>query len=161
MRAWALALLIVAAPGFAFTAPASSRPAGGWSFAHWGMSKAEVRAASEGRAHPPADDPDDPDDIVDGGATLGPFTFDTVRLDYAAEGLAQINLHLAGHKADCERLGAYMKATYGSKWTVEDEEGSHTLAWNDAASGNEVLWTRMDDGDDVCEVVFDPLPNPG
>ena len=156
MRAGPLALLILAAPALAL--PATPPAKGGWSFAHWGMSKAEVRAASGGRAHAPDADPDDPDDTVDGGATLGPFIFDSVRLEYAREGLVQINLHLAGHAGDCAKLGAYMKQTYGPKWTVEDEEGSHTLAWDDAASGNEVLWTRMDDGDDVCEVVYDPLP---
>jgi hypothetical protein len=55
----------------------------GWSFARWGMTRAEVRAASGGQAHSEAVSVGaDDDDTVDGGAVLGPYKF-TVNLQYA------------------------------------------------------------------------------
>lgn len=55
----------------------------GWSFAHWGMTRAEVRAVSGGHAHSEAGSVGaDDDDTVDGGAVLGSYKL-TVNLQYA------------------------------------------------------------------------------
>jgi hypothetical protein len=145
----------LAFPALALAATAPGPLAGGWSFAHWGMTKAQVRAASGGLAHAPADDPGDPDDVVDGGATIDRFHF-LVRLEYAASGLARVDLRLQGTAADCAALGDYLKTTYGADWSESDDEAFVTISWRGARDGDQITWTRMGDGADGCEVELDP-----
>lgn len=95
----------------------------GWSFAHWGMTRAEVRAASGGQAHSPAGSVGDDDyDTVDGGAVVGPYEF-TVILQYA--GVADddsrldtilLQLPTADDKR-CEALRTYMIKRLGPHHT--------------------------------------------
>jgi hypothetical protein len=157
-----LAIVAILAAAFLFVSPSAGgvAPTGGWSFARWGMSQAAVRAASGGAAHSPPEDPDDPDDVVDGGATLDQFHF-KVRLQYAASGLAQIDLRLEGRLDDCKALGAYLKATYGAGWSEEKNGDFDALTWRDATGGNTVTWSWMGDGDEVCEIELNPVPKEG
>jgi len=146
----ALIAVLVAAPTLA-----AAQTSDGWSFAHWGMSQTQVRAVFAGRAHPPTDDPDSPDDVVDGGATIDRFQF-AVRLEYAAAGLVQIDLRLHGTAADCAALGDHLKATYGPNWSEADNDAFVTLTWAGARDGNAVAWTREGDGMDACEIELTP-----
>ena len=150
---WRAALVALIA-GAALAAPGP--PAGGWGFAHWGMSPSAVRAASNGRAHPESDAMDSHTDLVDGGATIDGLRF-AVRFEYSASGLAQIDFHLLGTAADCKALGAYLTDTYRARPTQETSEGFETLIWDDPASGNSIAWSRMGDGAEVCDVTYDPL----
>lgn len=148
----ALIALLAAGPALAAMTPSP----GGWGFAHWGMSPAAVRAASNGRAHPESDAMDSHTDVVDGGATIDGLKF-AVRFEYSASGLAQIDFHLLGTVADCKALGAYLADTYGRRPTQETSEGFETLIWDDPTSGNSIAWSRMGDGAEVCDVTYDPL----
>jgi len=152
----ALVALLAAGPALAAGPSLTATAAGGWGFAHWGMSPDAVRAASNGRAHPETDDMDSHTDVVDGGATIDGLKF-AVRLEYSASGLAQIDFHLLGSVADCKALGAYLADTYGKHATQETSEAFDTLIWDDPASGNSIAWSRMGDSAEVCDVTYDPL----
>ena len=152
---WAI-VAVLGALFIACPALAAPPPAGGWGFAHWGMTRDAVRAASHGRAHAESDDMDTNTDVVDGGGTIDGLKF-AVRLEYAASGLAQIDFHLLGTAAECKALGAYLRDTYGAHPTEETSEAFDTLIWDDPASGNTIAWSRMGDGGEVCDVAYDPL----
>jgi len=144
------AMLLSAAAG----AATAAQPAGGWEFAHWGMTRAEVRAASAGKAH----QHDDTNDTVDGGASVGPFKLQ-VLLQYASPdddaGLTMVILALDGPDRECPALRPYLAKTYaapGEAWAHGMYSG---FSWTDAKGGNQVELTRMSGIN--CEIRLTPL----
>ena len=96
----------------------------GWGFAHWGMTMAQVCAASGGQAHTPVliAGNSDNEDTVDGGAQLGPYKF-MVTLQYAPFGgldspLDTVELDLqTDDDKQCIPLKAYMTTQLGPHHT--------------------------------------------
>ncbi len=92
------------------SASPSAGRTGGWSFAHWGMTKPEVRAASKGATHP-ADSSDYRDD-VDGEVAIGPYKF-AVAFNYTSGNddgvLHDIVFSLQGSPSRCRELRRYLK----------------------------------------------------
>ena len=163
MRAWraaAVAWLWLAAPALAAPAAApGSTPTGGWRFAHWGMTRDQVHAASKGAAHPPPNETDAPYDIVEGGATFGRFKFD-VWLEYAFDDqrslnkLSEIQFHPVDGLRSKDAIAAWMAKTYGPVPAVKERGGYVNQTWNVSASGNTIVWSCW--GPYKCEIDYDP-----
>jgi hypothetical protein len=143
-----LALLSAATLATAAAAPV----VGGWDYAKWGMTRAQVTAVAGGATHA-TDDPQT--DSVDGAYTLGGFRF-TVRLQYDDGTLNEVVLNLDAKSGQCSALGDYLKRTYGPPST-SDGGGYASSVWDDAASGNQITYATLSGGA-VCELIYDPIP---
>jgi hypothetical protein len=148
-----LAVLAVLAPCVAAASPAPPS-VGGWEFAHWGMSRGDVQAASRGAAHAPRDQPDSADDVVDGRHMLGRFKV-LERLQYDEHGLSQISFEPVS--GGCADLRAYLAATYGEPDDRGDAAAYRLTTWRDATGGN-VLRLYVSDDDAICHLDLGPLP---
>ena len=132
----------------------------GWSFAHWGMTMAQVRAASGGQAHAPSLVAGDSDnaDTVDGGTQLGPYKF-TVTLQYAGVGgldspLDTVELDLqTDDDKQCIPLKAYMTTRLGPHHT--DGVNGHYVTSEWKVGQNKITVERM--RGISCEIRIEPL----
>jgi len=154
----ALAAALLAAPAVA-PSPASAQPvdntgiaAGGWSFAHWGMTRAEVELASDGKAH--AGD-DAVSDTVDGGYVLGNFRFAVqLNFDDATTHLAEIKLKPDFPPKQCGALKSYLRDKLGAP-TLESDAGYKTTWWRDERNGNAVEFSQLTP--EICGLSYQPL----
>lgn len=127
-------------------------PAGGWSFAHWGMSRDGVAAAAHGALRPEGEV-----DVLSGRQALGPFRF-RVKLQYDDSGLAQVDLTLTSG-GDCQALGDYLRQRYGDPASEADRGAYRVMTWEDAAGGNEVNFASQGEDMAVCYLDLDPFAN--
>ena len=137
----------------AVAAPASPQaPTPGWQFVRWGMTPAELRAASNG-AVPANTDPGY--DRMKGEYAMGKFKFDVVfdyhppandpgNTDPSTLGLDAVMLDLNLKSGSCAKLEAYLKTLYGPPDRTADK----------GPAGD--TWSRKDIGDDVSYSTFDP-----
>lgn len=163
MRVWraaTMAWVLMAAPAFADPAATPTpTPAGGWRFAHWGMTRDQIRTASKGAAHPPTTESDAPYDVVDGGASFGPFKFD-VWLEYSFDDktsqnlLSEIQFHPVDGMKSKDAIDAWTVKTYGQTPAVKERGGYVNRVWNNTASGNTIVWSCW--GPYKCEIDYDP-----
>jgi hypothetical protein len=144
----ALMLLVTATLASAAPAPV----VGGWDYAKWGMTRAQVAAVAGGATHA-TDDPQT--DTVDGDYTLGGFKF-AVRLQYDDGTLTEVVLNLDASAGKCAPLGAYLRKTYGPANSTSSG-GYDSSIWVDAASGNQITYATLAGGT-VCELIYDPIP---
>ncbi len=151
-------LVLLAAAGLGPSAAVGS-PVSGWSFAHWGMTRSQVRAAGKGVVHPPpADEEDTGDDGVDGDYAFGPFKV-AVKLEFGDDHrLSQIDFFPTGDHFDCAAVGPYLTATYGTMLHDTGDRGLRTRTWPDG--DNLVNWRTEGPGYTVCEIDLDPRPLP-
>jgi len=146
--------LCVASLGAGALARAPAKPVGGWEFAHWNMTRAQVRAASGGRVTPGADPAED---SVAGGTSLGPFKFDVI-LQYAGMGddsdrLTAVELDYNG-PGKCDAIRPYLAKQYGSPGKAWENEGTIGSSWTDPKTGDQIDFEHMQDI--TCEVRYDP-----
>jgi hypothetical protein len=134
-------------------AAVAATPAGGWSFAHWGMTRAEVRAASGGKL---GDGGDADTDNLAGGASVAGFAF-AVSLTYADGRLSQIDFRLL-NPGRCPALGDYLKKTYG-RAGAERMGGYPTVGWTDRRGGNEIELSVLEGAS--CHMNYAPIQNDG
>jgi hypothetical protein len=153
----ALAAALVAAPAFA-SSLANAQPvdntgiaAGGLAFAHWGMTRAEIELASDGKAH--AGD-DAVSDSVDGGYVLGGFRFDEQLTFDDATHLAEIKLKPDFPAKQCRALKSYLRDKLGAP-TLESDAGYKTTWWRDERNGNAVEFSQLTP--DICALTYRPL----
>jgi hypothetical protein len=127
----------------------AATPAGGWTYAHWGMTRTKVRAASSGKAGAGGDP--DTDDLA-GGATIAGFTF-AVGLTYVDDRLSRIDFRLLNPER-CAELGDYLRKTYGPAIT-ERNGGYPTVGWTDRRAGNEIELSVLEGVS--CHMAYVPL----
>jgi hypothetical protein len=141
----------------ASTAAASPPQGAGWTFAHWGMTPAQVRTASAGKVHA---DPDMADnDILDGDTAIGAMKF-MVRFGYEHGRLASVTLDIdSGLDADnpCAPVRAWLKKTYGAP-ALTSEGGYNNQEWPDRKTGNTVQLSFLGQGETVCHLIYEPGP---
>jgi hypothetical protein len=152
----AVVMTAVVAP---LLATAAGAPAGGWSFAHWGMTRSQVRAASHGKVQPPpAEEEDVGTDAVDGDYTFGPYKV-AVKLEFGDDHrLSQVDLFPVGDHHDCDAIGRYLTSAYGPMRHDTGGAGLRTRTWTDAKGGNVINWLTQGPADLVCEIDLDPPP---
>lgn len=157
MRGGRFAIAAAVAAAIPFAGGAASAPAGGWSFAHWGMTRAQVRAAANGKVQPPPADEEDTDtDGVDGDYAFGPFKV-AVKLEFGDDRrLRQVDLFPSGDHFDCGAIGPYLTSAYGPMRSDAGGRGLRTRTWSDAKGGNIVNWLTQGPGYTVCEIDLDP-----
>ena len=103
---------------FAGAALASSVSPTGWEFAKWGMTSAQVRAASHGAVHQGS--ADGAYDVMPREYIMGQFRFN-VTFDYRSRSnfepqdlvLEAVSLDLDAKSGTCAQLDAYLRSIYG------------------------------------------------
>ncbi|HVN01085.1 MAG TPA: hypothetical protein VMT68_12820 [Caulobacteraceae bacterium] len=147
----ALAAALLASPALAQPVDNTGIAAGGWSFAHWGMTRAEVEAASDGKTH--AGD-DDVSDTVDGDYMLGGFKFQVQLAFDDATHLAEVKLTPAFPPKQCGALKAFLRDKLGAP-TLEADTGGKTTWWRDERNSNAVEFSQQ--SGQVCSLAYHPL----
>ena len=134
-------------------------PVNGWSFAHWGMTRSQVRVASHGAVRPPpADEEDTGTDGVDGDYAFGPFKV-AVKLEFGDDHrLSQVDFFPVGDHVDCAAIGPYLTQAYGPMLRDSGGRGLRTRSW--VNGDNVVNWRTEGPGYTVCEIDYDPRPLP-
>jgi hypothetical protein len=153
----ALAAALVATPAL-LAMPAVAQPvdntgiaAGGLMFAHWGMTRAEVEAASDGKTHA-ADELGA--DTVDGDYVLGGFKFGVELVFDEDTHLKEVKLKPDFPPKQCAALKAYLRDKLGAP-TLEGDAGYKTTWWRDEPHGNAVEFAAM--SGQVCSLSYQPL----
>ena len=151
------------APAAVVKGAATTEPQGGWTFAHWGMTRRQLRAAAAAAGVRVADAPDDPGDILESGVTLAEIKMNA-RFRYDAPGdkaqLDEIDLEPAAGQAASVKLCAAMTA-YETKLHGKPDSVSTTGDWRGPT------WHVVADGDQIgvggipgydCFIELNPLP---
>jgi hypothetical protein len=167
-----LTTLALASTATAQKAPAGSKPTikassaamaaktPGWEFARWGMTPAQVRAASHGVVIGTVAGVDS----LTGDYAMGPFKFN-VDIDYqprpddpgnsAADNLilGGVVLSLEARSGSCPALAAYLKTIYG-KPDRTTTQGPLNLDWRKKAIGDDITYFSWPDKS--CGVRYGP-----
>jgi hypothetical protein len=157
-----LASLALAATTMAQAQDATAAKTPGWEFARWGMTPAQVRAASHGTVK---DTAAGSADSLNGEYVMGQFKF-FVDIDYAprpddpgnsAEDnliLVGINMNLDPKSGSCSELVAYSKKIFG-KPDKTTTQGPLYLDWYKKDIGNDIGYYSWPDKS--CGIEYGPL----
>jgi hypothetical protein len=129
-------------------AAAGSATHGGWRYARWAMNRAQVRAASHGRARPSAADPliDLDADVVGGFPFTAHPRFRRLRQALRPRGT---DAQASGPQA-CRAAQAELRRLYGRGEVFNGS--SQGVRWDPARRGTEVVFTV--DGGASCSIVY-------
>jgi|HubBroStandDraft_5_1064220.scaffolds.fasta_scaffold191871_2 hypothetical protein len=124
--------------------------ANGWTFARWGMTRAEVEAASNGVSNPTAQDNED---SVTGEQAIGAFRFQ-VTLEFQDDHLSEIRFAPTFPPKKCAALRGYLGDTYGRP-ALEDNTGAKISWWRDLPNANTIRYAMLDGGG--CSLSYQPM----
>ena len=146
-----------AAAGFALLLGAAPARAD-WDYTQWGMSPAEVKAASDGAAQDNADRSLDADGLK--AKLVAPYegaalTFTAVFLFDGLSRLRYVSLDPVGQAA-CVATMQHLAMRYGTPEGVSDMVDARTMRWDDVTDDNLVVY--LDLGQGHCSVQFSKLP---
>lgn len=129
-----------------------------WDYTQWGMTAAEVKAASEGVAQDNTDRSLDADGLK--AELVAPFqgetlAFKAVFLFDDAHRLRYVSLGSEGQAA-CAATMQHLAMRYGTPEGVADMVDARTMRWDDVTDDN--LVDFLDLGQGHCSVQFSKLP---
>lgn len=129
-----VALIVAVFLLFAATARAD------WQFARWGMTTAEIVAASKGTGRPSGRQEKDFTVLATGDFSTGPFSFAVEFYDHHGDGrLATVRLNLKD-PSQFQALWDALNAKYGKGEILPENHGDHRLV-----SGQEIRWLSKSD----------------
>jgi hypothetical protein len=146
-----LAAALFATPALAQPVDNTPMSAGGWQFAHWGMSRGEIEAAGAGKTHGAVEANAD---AIDGDYAIGSFKFQVVLAFDEDNSLKEVRLKPDFPAKQCGALKAYLRDQLGVPALEVDNEPKMTW-WRDAPHGNAVKYGS--DGAKSCELLYQPL----
>ena len=129
-----------------------------WQYTQWGMSAAQVKAASEGVAQDNRDRTLDPAGMT--ATLIAPFqgealSFTAVFLFDAADRLTTVTLNPVEGVA-CPAIVDALDATYGKPEGRADMGQATTMRWNDLDDDDRVVFLDLGQGN--CTVQYSKLP---
>ena len=139
--------------GLALLAAAASPARAEWQYTHWGMSPAEVVAASDGKAH--LAEPSKDTNTVFGttGAEADysepPYSFRVV-FNFRYDKLTQVTLHPIG-KVDCTPIANGFIARFGPPAIDSLYTGVTKYAWTNTARATDITLLRVPE---TCAILY-------
>ncbi len=130
-----------------------------WQYAQWGMSPAEVGAASGGVARPNGDRDLDAEGLraeLVAPYTTGSLPFTAVFRFDAEDALDDVALIPTG-PPNCPVVRAALVTHHGTPEGKADAQSAATLRWHDLDANNLVVF--LDLGDGHCSIQYSKLPN--
>lgn len=129
-----------------------------WQYTQWGMSPAEVQAASNGTA---VDNQDRTLDAVDLKAGLTAFyrgdkrPFTAVFLFDATGKLSAVTLNPTD-RISCDPIRQSLSEHYGAPASLDQHKFGETARWNDVEGDNVVVFLDLGQGN--CSIQYSSLP---
>ena len=129
-----------------------------WQYTQWGMSPAEVQAASNGTAVANQDRRLDADDLTAGLTAFyrgdkRPFT--AVFLFDTGGKLSAVNLNPTD-RISCDPIRQSLADHYGKPASVDQHGFGQTARWNDVEGDNAVVFLDLGQGN--CSIQYSSLP---
>ena len=137
----------------------ASPAAADWQYSRWGMSPAQLAAASGGVAKPNDDRDLDAEGLraeLAAPYMAGSLPFTAVFRFDAEGGLDDVALIPAG-PVSCPAVRAALVAHHGTPEGKADPQSGATLRWHDLDADNLVVF--LDLGDGHCSIQYSKLPN--
>ena len=154
LRKWVATTALATCASACLAAPAAAE----WQYTLWGMSAAEVQAASEGGARPNLDR------TLDAGGLKAELTapyqgeqvlFTAVFLFDETEKLRVVTLKPIGEAA-CPAIVQILSANHGMPEGRADMIHATTLRWDDTDDDNLIVYADLGPGD--CTIQYSELP---
>jgi hypothetical protein len=131
-----------------------------WQYTKWGMTPAQVVAASKGKATAGAGEPGDrmegsPLQVgAVGTHSSGKWQFKS-KFYFDAGKLGLVKLDLVNGEKGCGALWADMKSAYGKPFSDDENVITHLAIWHDTAKNNRIALFAI--GQSSCSIDYKPL----